>query len=406
MIWFDQALSALDRLPENRATREQGVDIRLELRPSLTELGDPRRARERLREAEALAERLDDDGRRGRVCAVMTNTHTHLGEMDEAVASGTRALAIAERRQDLGLRLLATTYLAQQYYHRGEFARVIELTTANLAALPPEAVYEPFGASIPISVYARHYLVLSLPHLGRFAEAMEPAEIAIEIAEATHHSGAIGLSYWAGAVLQLHRGDWNKARVLLERSVSVLRARNDTTFLSSALGALASALTHLGETTEAVKRLREGEQFYNEEREQVTRGSLGPGWVKALWLGRASLLVGRKAEARRFGELALQGRYRSRQAEALHLLGDITTHPEQFDSEKGAEYYRSALALAEELKMRPLVAHCHHGLGKLYCRTGKTDQARGQLAIATNMYREMDMRFWLEQAEAALKELA
>jgi hypothetical protein len=50
--------------------------------------------------------------------------------------------------------------------------------------------------------------------------------------------------------------------------------------------------------------------------------------------------------------------------------------------------------------MRPLVAHCHLGLGQLYQRTGKRDQAQEHLTIATTMYREMDMQFWLEQAEA------
>src|SRR5262245_1330357 len=55
-----------------------------------------------------------------------------------------------------------------------------------------------------------------------------------------------------------------------------------------------------------------------------------------------------------------------------------------------------------ELHMRPLVAHCHLGLGKLYRHTGQRDQAQEHLTTATTMYREMDMRFWLEQAEAEL----
>jgi tetratricopeptide (TPR) repeat protein len=61
--------------------------------------------------------------------------------------------------------------------------------------------------------------------------------------------------------------------------------------------------------------------------------------------------------------------------------------------------FEQALALADELGMRPLVAHCHLGLGKLYCRTDKREQAREHLATATTMYCEMDMRFWLEKAE-------
>ena len=52
--------------------------------------------------------------------------------------------------------------------------------------------------------------------------------------------------------------------------------------------------------------------------------------------------------------------------------------------------------------MRPLVAHCHLGLSKLYRRTGQREQARERLTTATTMYREMGMTHWLEQAEAEL----
>jgi len=66
--------------------------------------------------------------------------------------------------------------------------------------------------------------------------------------------------------------------------------------------------------------------------------------------------------------------------------------------------YRRATALATELGMSPLVAHCHLGLAKLYRRTSQREQAREHLATATMMYREMDMRFWLEKAEAGMRE--
>ena len=56
--------------------------------------------------------------------------------------------------------------------------------------------------------------------------------------------------------------------------------------------------------------------------------------------------------------------------------------------------------------MRPLVAHCHLGLGKLYARTGKREHAQEHLTTATTMYREMRMTYWLEKAEAELTELA
>lgn len=56
--------------------------------------------------------------------------------------------------------------------------------------------------------------------------------------------------------------------------------------------------------------------------------------------------------------------------------------------------------------MRPLAAHCHHGLAKLYLRASQPDRARDQFIAATTMYREMDMRFWLEQANTQMRPLA
>jgi tetratricopeptide (TPR) repeat protein len=123
-------------------------------------------------------------------------------------------------------------------------------------------------------------------------------------------------------------------------------------------------------------------------------------------LGRACLLFGRLDEARSLGDRAVESApcHPGFAAHALHLLGDISTHRDRFDPERGEAHYRQALALAEPRGMRPLVAHCHLGLGKLYRRTGKREEAEEHLATATTMYREMDMRFWLEKAEAEMRE--
>ena len=68
--------------------------------------------------------------------------------------------------------------------------------------------------------------------------------------------------------------------------------------------------------------------------------------------------------------------------------------------------YREALALAKPRRKRPLIAHCHLGLGKLYRHTGKHEQAQQHLTTATTMYRETGMTYWLEKAEAETKALA
>ena len=93
------------------------------------------------------------------------------------------------------------------------------------------------------------------------------------------------------------------------------------------------------------------------------------------------------------------------EAYALHLVGEIAAQREPLIVEKATDAYRRGIALAEELGLRPLVAHCYLGLGKLYRRTGKREEAQEHLRTATTMYREMDMRFWLEQAERETAEV-
>ena len=87
----------------------------------------------------------------------------------------------------------------------------------------------------------------------------------------------------------------------------------------------------------------------------------------------------------------------------LHLLGEIAASGDPPEVARADDHYRQALALAENLGMHPLVAHCHLGLGKLYRRTGDAARAREHLTTATEMYREMGMTYWLEKMEAPLE---
>ena len=86
----------------------------------------------------------------------------------------------------------------------------------------------------------------------------------------------------------------------------------------------------------------------------------------------------------------------------LRLLGDIASCTVPPDLESAEGHYNQALARADELGMRPLAAHCHLGLGKVFQRTGDQAKAAEHLTTAATMYREMDMGFWLEKAEGEL----
>jgi tetratricopeptide (TPR) repeat protein len=129
----------------------------------------------------------------------------------------------------------------------------------------------------------------------------------------------------------------------------------------------------------------------------------------ALALGEAQTQAGLLEEAQATTEhalaLARAHQERDHQAYALRLLGDIAARCEPPHVEDAETSYRQALALAEELGMRPLVAHCHHGLGTLYAKFGQQAQARAELTAAIELYRSMEMTFWLPQAEALLAQI-
>jgi tetratricopeptide (TPR) repeat protein len=128
--------------------------------------------------------------------------------------------------------------------------------------------------------------------------------------------------------------------------------------------------------------------------------------LNAAWVSEVYLRAGHLADAHTLAvqALALTREHKERGTEAwtLRLLGDIAMHREPPKAEEAENDYQQALALADELGMRPLQAHCHLGLGTLYATTGQGKQACAALSAAIALYRAMDMTFWLPQAEAAL----
>jgi tetratricopeptide (TPR) repeat protein len=128
-----------------------------------------------------------------------------------------------------------------------------------------------------------------------------------------------------------------------------------------------------------------------------------------LSLGEAHLLAGHLEDAHTCAErvlaLARAHQERGHQAYALRLLGEVAMRRDPSESALATAHYRQALALADELGMRPLQAHCHRGLGTLYATTGQHEQARAALSTAIEMYRDMEMTFWLPQTQATLAQV-
>jgi class 3 adenylate cyclase/tetratricopeptide (TPR) repeat protein len=214
------------------------------------------------------------------------------------------------------------------------------------------------------------------------------------------HPGSLMIASWGIGLLSLRQGDLPRARPLLERAVGICQEADPPVWFPWMAPALGAAYTLGGRVADAVPLLTQALE------QTMVPGMAGFQALCSLPLGEAQMLAGRLEEARALAERSLaltrEHQERGHQAYALRLLGDIHARRDPPEIEPAETHYRQALALAGELGMRPLLAHCHLGLGTLYGRMGRVEYARAELTAAIELYRAMDMTFWLPQAETAL----
>jgi predicted ATPase len=169
---LERGLEALSHLPQNHATLEQAVDLRLALRTALAPLGDFGRLLAYLREAEALAAALDDRRRLGRISYFLSNHCRIMGAPDQAIAAAQRALALAMASGDVVLHALANLYLGFAYHAQDDYRRAIDYLGQTVACLDEARRHEHFGQVFLPAVQSRAHLALCHAELGTFAEAM------------------------------------------------------------------------------------------------------------------------------------------------------------------------------------------------------------------------------------------
>jgi len=397
---YEQALAALEHLPEHRALQEQAIDLRCDLGSACMALGQYERALHDLRAAETLAEALGDPRRLGRVSLSLAQYFLGVGQYDPAIASSQRALALAPTSEDSGTPILASTYLALAYYFQGDYRQAIDAFRRTMAVPEGERRYEHFGRPLLPVVPSHTFLSLCLAEVGLFAEGVAIGEEGLRIAEAVQLPASLVSAYRSVGMLYLRQGNLHQALPLLERAVGLCEEADLPFHFSLLAPVLGTAYVLGGRVDEAVRLLERA-------LEQATTSSTTPiRMLQLSILGEAHLHAGRLEGAQTLAARALEyfrtHQERSREAYALRLLGDIAAHGDPPQVAEAEASYRQALALAEERGMRPLQAHCHRGLGTLYAQTGRREQARTELSTAIEMYTSMDMTFWLPQTEAAL----
>jgi tetratricopeptide (TPR) repeat protein len=374
------------------------VELRRLIAGTMTNLGQAQRGITLLDEAEALAMELDDRAPLARVLGTMSWARRDTGDLDGAMAAASRALDIALELDSPFPRAVASYRLGQAFNSVGDFSRAAELMRTNVEAA--------FDASDPaaceISIDSRAWLARILASLGEFADGRSHGEEALRRALVRQGPAPI-IAYGSLGFLHLAQGDLEAAIRVLEPGLALGRAVDERAWSPGIAGALGEAYARAGRLAEGLALL---EDVF---KDAFQRGSLSLHLTLAWRLSAVYLLAGRLDEARQHALQALdsarQRKARGQEADTLLALGNVRADPSSPNVQEAEKAYREAMTLAEPRGMRPLVAHCHLGLGKLCRRTGNPQEAQEHLTTATTMYREMEMRFWLEKAEAAIRGL-
>ena len=289
------------------------------------------------------------------------------------------------------------------YYYLGDYRRAQEVLRRSIATLPIEQGWERLGHMTLLSVHPPAWLLMRLAEVGAFAEGRPLGVDVIRVAEAGHSPYGLAIAYQGAGLLSLYQGDFPHAIAVLERGLVFCRSRNLENWFYGLAAALGYAYALSRRLSEALPLL---EQVVAQD--AAMRGGR-PLSTRVIWQGEAYLLAGRMEEAKRLALQALDlirtRKERGHETWTLRLLGEIAAQGEPPEAEQAETHHRHALALAKELGMRLLQAHCHHGLGTLYTKIGQQAQARTELSIATGLYQAMQMTFWLPQAEAALAQV-
>ncbi len=401
---YEQALALLPHLASGPENLHRAIDVRLDLQRPALALGQIPRLPQLCQEAEPLAQQIDDRPRLARIWTSFGRNAFLNGQYAEGIDYLKRAVKVADATDDAQLRIAAVVPLAACHLVRGEYVNVAELTSRIVDGSDTEVAKRMPSTIGSYYVAGGGWAVWSLATVGDFERARRYSDTAIDVADTSDspHDQATAYLMRAGALAD--QGCVAEALPWSERAFRLCEATPIFGWFAGACSQLGRTLAASGRVGDGLRYLEQGVTVHERIGMKVYLSLFYLRWAAGL------LLAGNLARAKETGErgldLAAQLGERGNEATALHVLGTVLATGALGDIEAAHRHYQRAKTTGEELGMRPLVAHCHLGIGKLFQRTGDRQRAQEQLTIATTMYREMDMRFWLEPAEAGLKELA
>ena len=375
---FERALDALERTPESAARSSTALDILHELRSVYWRLNQVRDALNSSIRAEGLAQALGDRWRLVRILSTRVTMLFHFGEHERALQTGRQGLEMA---QDLGdPTLLAMAHYPAAWPHRalGNYQSAVEHVDRALAlvlTLPPEERERIVSSTstLPGSLWLyQAWSAWCRAETGEFVKGRADGEEAVGAAEEGQDRYGIAAACFHLGDLYLRQGELALAERVLSRSLEIIETADVQQVFPYTAARLGLTRVLLGKPHDGLPLLEEAVRL------AVQDGTAESAPAMTM-LGEAYLVLGRPEDAHdqatRARDIASRRGERGHEAWTLWLLGEIEAHRDPRGINRSSAHYTQALTIGTDLRMRPLVAHCHLGLGKLYGRTGERERA-------------------------------
>ena len=393
---FEQALAALDRLPESRERSEHRLDVYVDLRSALVPLGQQETVFRYLDEAERVAGALDDGTRLAEILALKGSQLWLTGRSREAVDPGLRTLRLSKELGDATAAIRAHCLLGQAYHDLGRYEESVGALSQSLELLRDREQERFPGMVILPSVLSRTWMAWSLADLGRFPEATGYAEEGMRIAREADAVFSRASAGFARGFVVVSQGHLAEGIVILEETEKLCREWQFNVWLPPVLAMLGHAYAAQGRTAEGIARL-----------EHAVGQAPGRNEIShALWLAllaEAYLLAGRRDDAvpvaLRARDVARARNEEGNEAWAARVQADLVLSDETAGADRAEAAYRDALHLATRAKRHLVIADCHIGLGRVFRRRGVRETADEHFAFALDAHRRMDTRFWRARVE-------
>lgn len=361
------------------------------MRSPLVALGRHEEWGEWIRGAEPLAREINDDARLSNVLNYLSSLHWILGQHRNAIELGEKALSLAVRAEHFSHQIAIMSHLGIFFFNIGDYPKQIETHQKVRERLIGEDVYKQHGlASLP-GALSRSMLVLGMAELGDFNKIEEIGNEALEIAEKVRNTLTLIFVYNFLAMAYLRLGKLEPALPILEKGHELCHFSEVRSMYSYTVGSLGYAYLLAKEPRRALAVLQEGTK---EENLHASFWPTHPLIVLAdAYRSTGEIPMATETVSRAL-ELSDKREERGFEAWAMLVMAGINDAAERFEEAK--QWYRRALQQASKLSMRPLMAHCHKGLGNSCFRLGNKKEAQLENETALNIYRSLGMTYWLK----------